>query len=56
MAPLVVSENGAWVQVGVVSWGISPCGNVFEVPSVYARSSAYSAWITQHTGLTDIFA
>lgn len=49
--PLVVGTAGNWVQVGVVSWGISPCGNINGVPSVYARSSAYIEWIASTTGL-----
>lgn len=43
--PLVVFEAGEAVQVGVVSWGISPCGIINGVPSVYARNSAYISWM-----------
>lgn len=49
--PLVVGTTGNYVQVGIVSWGISPCGNINGVPSVYARSSAYIDWIATTSGL-----
>ncbi|XP_030750171.1 transmembrane protease serine 9-like [Sitophilus oryzae] len=42
--PLV--QNG--VLVGVVSWGYSPCGGI-GYPSVYAKVSAYNAWIRQNS-------
>ncbi|XP_018323857.1 chymotrypsin-2-like [Agrilus planipennis] len=33
-----------YVQVGIVSWGLTPCGTTFA-PSVYTRVSTYSDWI-----------
>ncbi|XP_018323858.1 trypsin delta/gamma-like protein CG30031 [Agrilus planipennis] len=33
-----------YVQVGIVSWGITPCGTTYA-PSVYTRVSTYSDWI-----------
>ncbi|XP_025836557.1 chymotrypsin-2-like [Agrilus planipennis] len=32
------------VQVGIVSWGVSPCG-ITIAPSVFTRVSSYSNWI-----------
>lgn len=37
------------VVVGIVSWGLTPCG-VANAPSVYGRVSAYTNWIVQQTG------
>ncbi|XP_025836493.1 chymotrypsin-2-like [Agrilus planipennis] len=34
------------VQVGVVSWGITPCGNTIA-PSVFTKVSSYSDWINE---------
>jgi secreted trypsin-like serine protease len=35
--------------VGIVSWGLVPCGNA-GAPSVYVKTSAYTNWITTNTG------
>lgn len=35
--PLVIAYNGAFVQVGIVSWGVRDCGSV---PGVYSLTSA----------------
>lgn len=42
----LVAYDGAHrpYQVGLVSWGPSPCGQV-GVPGVYTRTSAYASWI-----------
>ncbi|XP_072744228.1 transmembrane protease serine 9-like [Anoplolepis gracilipes] len=42
--PLVQIENNTPVQVGIVSWGVYPCG-VKRVPSVYTRVASYVDWI-----------
>jgi transmembrane serine protease 9 len=46
-------SGGPYVQngqvKGVVSWGLTPCGNA-GAPSVYAKVSAYTNWITTTTG------
>lgn len=52
--PLVIKqENGKWLQVGIVSWGLKPlhadghCG--FEnLYAVYTRVSNYYDWIASH--------
>ncbi|XP_046737143.1 transmembrane protease serine 9-like [Diprion similis] len=46
--PLAQLINGVWQLVGVVSWGVFPCG-VSGMPSVYARVSNYTNWITAQT-------
>ncbi|KAK0089527.1 hypothetical protein PV325_006860 [Microctonus aethiopoides] len=43
--PLILNDsNGSAELVGVVSWGIMPCGSK-GAPSVYTRVSAYIEWI-----------
>ncbi|XP_078051481.1 trypsin-1-like [Augochlora pura] len=42
--PLVLNNNGKNELVGIVSWGIVPCGTT-GAPSVYTRTSAFNAWI-----------
>ncbi|KAK7938541.1 hypothetical protein WMY93_001867 [Mugilogobius chulae] len=44
--PLVYKASSAWIQFGVVSFGI-PCA-VPAYPSVYARVSQYEDWIKSH--------
>ncbi|KAL7286311.1 hypothetical protein TKK_0019271 [Trichogramma kaykai] len=42
--PLVKEKNGKAQLVGVVSWGVIPCGFV-GAPSVYTKVSSYIDWI-----------
>ncbi|XP_011501375.1 PREDICTED: trypsin-1-like [Ceratosolen solmsi marchali] len=43
--PLIKSESdGSTEVIGIVSWGIIPCGTI-GAPSVYTRVSAYIDWI-----------
>ncbi|XP_070150766.1 transmembrane protease serine 9-like [Polyergus mexicanus] len=42
--PLVQFENNTPIQIGIVSWGVLPCG-VNHVPSVYTRVASYVDWI-----------
>ncbi|XP_018323711.1 trypsin alpha-like [Agrilus planipennis] len=46
--PLV--QNG--VIIGVVSWGISPCGEISNAPTMYTRVASYALWIAQY--VTDL--
>ncbi|XP_063977340.1 transmembrane protease serine 9-like [Diachasmimorpha longicaudata] len=42
--PLIAKNGSRSEVVGIVSWGIMPCGSV-GAPSVYARVSAFIDWI-----------
>ncbi|KAK1122189.1 hypothetical protein K0M31_009415 [Melipona bicolor] len=42
--PLAQNVGGKHVQVGIVSWGMTPCGSS-HMPSVYTRVSSYIDWI-----------
>ncbi|XP_033232030.1 uncharacterized protein LOC117183008 [Belonocnema kinseyi] len=43
--PLVKEVDGTPVQVGIVSWGVQPCGN--GSPSVYTRVASFVDWINE---------
>ncbi|XP_068980998.1 transmembrane protease serine 9-like [Bombus flavifrons] len=45
--PLAQKVNGKSVQVGIVSWGVIPCGSS-HMPSVYTRVASYVDWIHSH--------
>ncbi|XP_063696973.1 trypsin-1-like [Culicoides brevitarsis] len=42
--PLVQKTSSGYEQVGIVSWGIVPCGSV-GAPSVYTKVSAFTDWV-----------
>ncbi|XP_076167241.1 serine protease 1-like [Ptiloglossa arizonensis] len=42
--PLIINNKGRIELVGIVSWGIIPCGTR-GAPSVYTRTSAFNDWI-----------
>lgn len=44
--PLVKAVSGGYEQVGIVSWGIVPCGSV-GAPSVYTGVSHFVDWINE---------
>ena len=48
--PLMVRDGAAWLQAGVVSWGIS-CAKPGRY-GVYTNVGAFAAWIEAQTGLT----
>ncbi|XP_076632942.1 trypsin-1-like [Colletes latitarsis] len=45
--PLAQLSGSNAVQVGIVSWGMMPCGSS-HMPSVYTRVASYVDWIHQH--------
>ncbi|GLV46768.1 uncharacterized protein CBL_13541 [Carabus blaptoides fortunei] len=45
--PLVAKEGDNTVQIGVVSWGMIPCGQE-NAPSVFVRVSAFNDFINEH--------
>ncbi|XP_059617443.1 trypsin-1-like [Phlebotomus argentipes] len=42
--PLSQQVGGTWTQIGVVSWGVTPCGTTVA-PSVYVMVSSFRNWI-----------
>ncbi|XP_059619101.1 trypsin-1-like [Phlebotomus argentipes] len=42
--PLSQLVGGTWTQIGVVSWGITPCGTTVA-PSVFVMVSSFRNWI-----------
>lgn len=43
--PLIkIEEDGKKEVIGIVSWGIGPCGTR-GAPAVYTRVSSYADWI-----------
>lgn len=44
-SPLVVTENGEDILVGLAAWGLSPCGSIAGAPSIFSRISAFNDWI-----------
>jgi len=45
--PLIVRDGNRPILIGIVSWGIVPCGTA-GAPSVYSRVSKFNSWISQH--------
>ncbi|XP_044006120.1 trypsin-1-like [Aphidius gifuensis] len=45
-SPLIQQNSGTWEQVGIVSWGLYPCG-ISKISSVYTRVSHYVGWINE---------
>lgn len=41
----MVLRNGAWVQVGIVSYGVAGCADPEKYLGVYSRVSYLSSWI-----------
>lgn len=44
--PLMINNEGHWLQIGVVSWGIG-CGQG-QYPGVYTRVSSFMPWILKN--------
>jgi transmembrane serine protease 9 len=51
IGPLFQGPPGNEVIIGVVSWGVVPCGSAGLPSGVFKRVSAYIDWIYDHTGL-----
>lgn len=50
--PLVQGTAPNEVLIGIVSWGITPCGTVGAPTGVYKLVSSYIPWILSHTGIS----
>lgn len=51
LASKIGGENGKWVQVGIVSWGLN-CATAFS-PGVYVNISKYLRWILHKSDLVE---
>lgn len=49
--PLFQGSSPNEVIIGVVSWGVLPCGSNNLPSGVFKRVSGYIDWIEQHTGI-----
>lgn len=49
--PLFQGNAPNEVVVGIVSWGVIPCGSNNLPSGVFKRVSAYIDWIREHTGV-----
>jgi secreted trypsin-like serine protease len=52
--PLIQRVNNVDILVGIVSWGITPCGTRGAPSGVFKRVSAYHNWIRDNTGIVHI--
>jgi len=50
--PLIQGAAPNEVLIGIVSWGITPCGTAGAPSGVYKLVSAYTQWIFTHTGIS----
>lgn len=49
--PLFTGTSPNEVVIGVVSWGVIPCGSNNLPSGVFKRVSGYIDWIEEHTGI-----
>lgn len=47
-APLVIKENGVYLQVGIMSFGSDNCGGR-NIPSVYTSIAHFIGWIRENS-------
>lgn len=47
-APLVVNENGIYMQIGIMSFGSDNCGGR-KIPSVYTSIAHFASWIRENS-------
>lgn len=47
-APLVVHENGIYMQIGIMSFGSDNCGGR-KIPSVYTSIAHFASWIRENS-------
>lgn len=47
-APLVIKENGVYLQIGIMSFGSDNCGGR-NIPSVYTSIAYFIPWIRENS-------
>lgn len=47
-APLVIKENGVYLQIGIMSFGSDNCGGR-NIPSVYTSIAHFIQWIRENS-------
>lgn len=48
--PMIYLVDGSWIQIGITSFGASPCESV--IPNGFTRVQSYLSWITSITGIS----
>lgn len=47
---MIYFVDGSWVQIGIISFGASPCESL--IPNGFTRVQSYLNWVTSITGIS----